>query len=121
MPLILSGPDGQPKLFDIPEVITMRIKITHPTIAAFADLGLEWYGLPAVSGMLLEMGGIQLPACPFSGWYATSEIATRDLLDVQRYNLLQVRPTGESQKRSICSSHRISGLGDRYRNWYRLL
>ena len=56
----------------------------------FEKLGLQWYGLPAVSGMLMEMGGIQFPACPFSGWYALSEIATRDLLDPHRYNLLYV-------------------------------
>ena len=40
--------------------------------------------------MLLEVGGIQFPACPFSGWYALTEIATRDLLDPHRYNLLHV-------------------------------
>ena len=51
---------------------------------------IEWYALPAVSGMLLEIGGIQFPTCPFSGWYAVTEIATRDLLDEHRYNLLQV-------------------------------
>ena len=38
---------------------------------------------------LLPIGGIQFPACPFSGWYAVTEIATRDLLDEHRYNLLQ--------------------------------
>ena len=48
------------------------------------------YGLPAVSGMLMEVGGIQFPTCPFSGWYALSEIATRDLLDPHRYNILNV-------------------------------
>jgi nitric oxide synthase oxygenase domain/subunit len=53
-------------------------------------LALEWYALPAVSGMLLEVGGIQFPTCPFSGWYAVTEVATRDLLDEHRYNLLQV-------------------------------
>ena len=51
---------------------------------------LEWYALPAVSGMLLEIGGIQFPTCPFSGWYAVTEVATRDLLDEHRDNLLQV-------------------------------
>ena len=39
----------------------------------------------------MEVGGIQFPTCPFSGWYALSEIATRDLLDPHRYNILNVR------------------------------
>jgi nitric oxide synthase oxygenase domain/subunit len=90
LPLVLSGHDGEPHLFEIPDDIIMRVKIKHPDLEGLTGLGLEWYALPAVSGMLLEIGGIQFPACPFSGWYALSEIATRDLLDVQRYNLLNV-------------------------------
>ena len=89
LPLVISGPDGKPKLFEIPDDIIPRVKITHPRLESFAELDLEWYGLPAVSGMLLEVAGIQFPACPFSGWYALSEIATRDLLDEHRYNLKQ--------------------------------
>ena len=69
----------------------MRVKINHPTIPEIGKMGLQWYGLPAVSGMLMEVGGIQFPACPFSGWYAVTEITTRDLLDPHRYNLLHVR------------------------------
>jgi nitric oxide synthase oxygenase domain/subunit len=49
--------------------------------------------MPGVSGMLMEVGGIQFPAAPFSGWYAVTEIATRDFLDGQRYNLMQVNNT----------------------------
>ena len=90
LPLVLSGSDGKPVWFELPDEIIMRVKIKHPTIPEFEKLGLQWYGLPAVSGMLMEMGGIQFPACPFSGWYALSEIATRDLLDPHRYNLLYV-------------------------------
>ena len=90
LPLVLSGSDGKPVWFELPDEIIMRVKIKHPTIPEFEKLGLQWYGLPAVSGMLMEMGGIQFPACPFSGWYALSEIATRDLLDPHRYNLLHV-------------------------------
>ena len=90
LPLVLSGPDGIPKLFDIPSDIIKRVPIRHPTLPEFEQLNLEWYGLPAVSGMLLEIGGLQFPACPFSGWYCLTEVATRDLLDEQRYNLLQV-------------------------------
>ena len=54
----------------------------------FADLGLKWYALPAVSGMAFYCGGIQFTASPFNGWYMTTEIG-RDLGDA-RYNKLQV-------------------------------
>ena len=55
----------------------------------FKDLGLKWYALPAVSCLLLDVGGIEFPGAPFSGWYMGTEIG-RDLGDVNRYNLLKV-------------------------------
>lgn len=57
----------------------------------FAELGLRWYALPAVSGMLLEIGGLEFPAAPFNGWYLSSEIGMRNLCDTNRYNMLQVQ------------------------------
>lgn len=59
----------------------------------FGELGLRWYALPAVSNMLLEIGGLEFPAAPFNGWYMSSEIGTRNLCDSHRYNLLQVSAT----------------------------
>lgn len=56
----------------------------------FKDLGLKWYGLPAVSNMLLEIGGLEFSACPFSGWYMGTEIGVRDYCDNSRYNMLEV-------------------------------
>lgn len=56
----------------------------------FADLGLKWYCLPAVSGMMFDCGGIQFTACPFNGWYMSSEIGCRNLCDTYRYNVLDV-------------------------------
>ena len=91
LPLVLSGADGEPKWFELPEDIIMIVKIKHPTLPQLDKLNLQWYGLPAVSGMLLEVGGLQFPACPFSGWYCLTEVATRDLLDEHRYNLLHVK------------------------------
>lgn len=41
--------------------------------------------------MLLEIGGLEFPAAPFSGWYMSSEIGMRDLCDPHRYNILEVR------------------------------
>ena len=50
---------------------------------------MKWYAVPAVSNMLLDIGGVQFPGCPFNGWFMGTEIA-RDLCDVARYNLLEV-------------------------------
>ena len=50
---------------------------------------MKWYGLPAVSNVMLDMGGMEYPGAPFSGWYMGSEIG-RDLGDVNRYNMLKV-------------------------------
>jgi hypothetical protein len=54
----------------------------------FEELQLKWYALPAVSGMLLQIGGVKYPAAPFSGWYVGTEVGARDLADIQRYNVL---------------------------------
>jgi nitric-oxide synthase len=36
----------------------------------------------------LSIGGIEYTASPFSGWYMSTEIASRDLADEYRYNAL---------------------------------
>ena len=55
----------------------------------FEALGLKWYALPAVSCLMLDVGGMEFPGIPFSGWYMGTEIA-RDLGDANRYNMLKV-------------------------------
>lgn len=67
------------------------LTLLHPgRFEWFKDLGLKWYGLPAVSNMLLEIGGLEFSACPFSGWYMGTEIGVRDYCDNSRYNILEV-------------------------------
>ncbi len=56
----------------------------------FSELGLRWYAVPAVSGMLLDVGGLEFTACPFNGWYMSSEIGGRNFTDEYRYNMLKV-------------------------------
>ena len=48
------------------------------------SLGLKWFPLPGVSCLLAEIGGLQFPAAPFTGWYGSIEIL-RDLLEENRY------------------------------------
>ena len=57
----------------------------------FADLDLRWYALPAVSCLMLDIGGLEFTAAPFNGWYMSSEIGARNFGDEYRYNLLKVR------------------------------
>lgn len=56
----------------------------------FEELGLQWYALPAVANMKLDVGGVEFPCSPFNGWYMVTEIGARDLGDTARYNMLEV-------------------------------
>jgi nitric oxide synthase oxygenase domain/subunit len=71
LPLILSSDirSGNLLIRNIPEEKVIIIPITHPTYAKeFRKLDLKWYALPALSSMVLEIGGIEYPCCPFNGW-----------------------------------------------------
>lgn len=89
LPLVLSANGEDPEWFEIPEDLIMRVKITHPKYESVGEMGLEWYAVPAVSGMMLDLGGVEFTACPFNGWYMVTEIAVRDFCDVQRFNLAE--------------------------------
>ncbi|RWS08551.1 nitric oxide synthase: salivary gland-like protein, partial [Dinothrombium tinctorium] len=89
LPLVLSANGQDPQVFPIPEELVLRVPLKHPKYEWFEELGLQWYALPAVSNMLLDVGGIEFPAAPFSGWYMVTEIACRDLCDAHRYNILE--------------------------------
>ncbi|XP_062038829.1 nitric oxide synthase 1 [Lepus europaeus] len=89
LPLLLQANGNDPELFQIPPELVLEVPIRHPKFEWFKDLGLKWYGLPAVSNMLLEIGGLEFSACPFSGWYMGTEIGVRDYCDNSRYNILE--------------------------------
>ncbi|CAL1615736.1 unnamed protein product [Knipowitschia caucasica] len=89
LPLLLQANGNDPELFEIPEDLVLEVPITHPKFEWFKDLDLKWYGLPAVANMLLEVGGQEFTACPFSGWYMGTEIGVRDFCDASRYNILE--------------------------------
>lgn len=90
LPLLIETPAEGEKLFELPAEAVLEVPITHPSLAWFADLGLKWHALPAVSNMALETGGVTYPAAPFSGYYMETEIAARNFGDAARYNLLPV-------------------------------
>nr|CAD7260092.1 unnamed protein product [Timema shepardi] len=91
LPLVLSANGHDPDYFDLPQELVLQVPLTHPTYDWFEKLQLRWYALPAVSGMLFDCGGLEFTAAPFNGWYMITEIGCRNLCDVQRLNMLEVK------------------------------
>lgn len=90
LPLVIQVNERKPKLFEIPRKAVLEVALTHPEYAWFAHLGLKWYAVPLVADMVLEIGGLHYTCAPFNGWYMLTEIASRNLGDAQRYNLLPI-------------------------------
>ncbi|WP_100371734.1 nitric oxide synthase oxygenase [Bacillus sp. FJAT-45037] len=88
LPLVIQKDGGKPKWFEIPKDCVVEVPITHPTISAFSDLGLKWYGVPFIADMKLEVGGVDYVAAPFNGWYMGTEIGARNFADESRYDML---------------------------------
>ncbi len=88
LPLIISGRDGRPKLFELPPQLAQEVAITHPEHAWFSELGLRWYTLPMITDMHFHAAGTDYCAAPFNGWYMGTEIGARNLADEGRYNQL---------------------------------
>src|SRR5258705_7639579 len=90
LPVIVQAVGETPAWREIPRALVLEIPIVHPQLAWFADLGLKWYALPAVSAMELVAGGLRYTAAPFNGWYMGTEIGARNFGDGYRYNMLPV-------------------------------
>ncbi|KAK3607684.1 hypothetical protein CHS0354_010673 [Potamilus streckersoni] len=89
LPLVLQANEHDPEFFDIPPELVLEVEMKHPKFPWFADLGLKWYSLPAVSNMMFDCGGLEFTAAPFNGWYMSTEVGARDLCDPNRYNILE--------------------------------
>jgi nitric-oxide synthase len=90
LPIVIQMPNQCPKLFELPDDAVLEVPIQHPEYSWFAELALKWHALPAISNMMLEIGGVQYTAAPFNGWYMGTEIAARNFADENRYNLLPI-------------------------------
>ena len=88
LPLIVEDGSGRRALVRLPDDAVLEVPLSHPEFGWFAGLGLRWHAVPVISDMYLEAGGIRYPAAPFNGWYMCTEIGSRNLGDVARYNLL---------------------------------
>lgn len=88
LPLIIRGSDGARHLFDVPKALVREVPIAHPERDGLGAMGLKWYAVPCVTNMIMTIGGIEYPCAPFNGHYMATEVASRDLADRKRYNLL---------------------------------
>lgn len=87
LPLVIETPAGL-SVHPLPEDTVEEVPITHPEFRWFAELGLRWHAIPAISNMRLEIGGVSYSAAPFNGWYLQTEVAARNLVDPDRYDTL---------------------------------
>ncbi|SCC65855.1 nitric oxide synthase oxygenase [Bacillus mycoides] len=89
LPLVFSVDGKDPVYKEIPKKEVKEVPIEHPEYP-ISSLEVKWYGVPMISDMRLEIGGISYTAAPFNGWYMGTEIGARNLADHDRYNLLPV-------------------------------
>jgi nitric-oxide synthase, bacterial len=103
LPVVIQVGHSRSRLFELPSDAVLEVPITHPEFDWFAELGLRWHAVPMVGNLALRAGGVRYPAAPFNGWYMGTEIAARNLADVDRYNTLPViaRSMGLNTRSSI--------------------
>ncbi|XP_072018681.1 nitric oxide synthase 1-like [Amphiura filiformis] len=89
LPLVLQAKGLDPEYFEFPQHLALEVQLSHPKFDWFADLGLKWFALPSASSMMLEIGGLQFPACPFSYWYVGNDIGAKIICDPLRYTMLE--------------------------------
>ena len=90
LPVLMRDRDDRRILFNLPRDCVREVPIVHPQYAQIEQLNLRWYAVPCLTGMIMTIGGIDYPCSPFSGFYMATEIASRDLADQKRYDLLPV-------------------------------
>ncbi|MEV6492877.1 nitric oxide synthase oxygenase [Actinoplanes sp. NPDC051633] len=90
LPLAIETPAEGVRLYELPERAIGEVPIAHPEYGWFAELGLRWHAVPAISNMRLTIGGVHYPLAPFNGWYMGTEIGARNFADADRYNMLPV-------------------------------
>jgi len=88
LPLAIETPTEGVRLYELPERAILEVPLTHPEYGWFAELGLRWHAVPAISNMRLTIGGVHYPLAPFNGWYMGTEIGARNLADADRFDML---------------------------------
>ncbi len=103
LPLAIAWRGEAPRLFTLPGEAVLEVPLRHPEFEWFGELGLKWHAVPAVSDMALVGGGRRFTAAPFNGYYMGTEIASRNLGDEGRYNLLPLMAERMGLDRSMRS------------------
>lgn len=88
LPVVMKRANASRVLIDLDPTAMREVPIRHPDHEALGAMGLKWYAVPYVSDMILTIGGIDYPCAPFNGFYMCTEIASRNLVDEDRYGLL---------------------------------
>jgi nitric-oxide synthase len=88
LPWLIETRDEPARLVPVPADAVLEVPLHHPSLPWFAELGLRWHAVPAISNMRLRIGGIDYSCAPFNGFYLVDEIATRNFGDTDRYNML---------------------------------
>lgn len=88
LPLVIETANPGVTIHELPADAVLEVDVSHPQLPWFAELGLRWYAVPAISNMPLRIGGITYPTAPFNGWYMGTEIGSRNLADPDRYDML---------------------------------
>ncbi|WP_424966005.1 nitric oxide synthase oxygenase [Dinoroseobacter sp. S375] len=103
LPYFMRDPKDRRIMIDAPVEAIRQVDIRHPQYPDFDALGLRWYAVPLVSNMIMTIGGVDYPCAPFNGHYMCTEIASRNLADAQRYDLLPqvARAIGISEGSSL--------------------
>jgi nitric-oxide synthase len=90
LPLVIESKSRPAALYRLGAEDLLEIALEHPDYPWFAELRLRWHAVPAISNMRLQIGGISYPAAPFNGWYMGTEIGARNLVDADRYDMVEV-------------------------------
>ena len=87
LPLMIEDANGTLHMRELDKRDILEVQISHPEYSWFADLGIKWYALPAISNCCMNAFGKIYPII-MNGWYMGTEIGARNLADNYRYNLL---------------------------------
>jgi nitric-oxide synthase len=85
LPILLDRPGQTPHWFEWEPDDVLQIPISHERYPVVATLGWKWHAVPALCDFALEAGGIRYPTALLNGWYMGTEIASRNLVDGDRY------------------------------------
>jgi nitric-oxide synthase len=89
LPLVIESPGQAPGIYRLGRDDVLEVELSHPEFPWFAELRLRWHAVPAISNMRLRIGGVSYPAAPFNGWYMGTEIGARNLVDIDRYDIVE--------------------------------